>query len=488
MWYLIPDYYSEMNRVDVTKMPPVLPRGIGTRLWPRYSGYQPEDKTGIPIPDQMTRLSMMRRWGEKAMSRRGQDHEMVKDRRMWESYAMKKPYCYKCSETKTDVNRQVIPTYHRHRSSMKVRLAVTLNEQGMYDCNTCEQTPHHYKQGDRIPVLVTASTLANWQGGYRENGRYAGNPFHLDSVEVPGATIRELLHAFLAEYQFHWCPLDVILCGGLNNLLQGHSNGAIIEELAEFKEMVLGQREGNTCAILTIIYPPKLCRLPLDPRPPSDQFRDRTQDIRALNGYIKGMNSNDQEERIIRLTPQPHTFGLKINPNGRFDGPLGRVNSHNVKAWREMAFEDKLHLSDLQRLKVGKTIVKYYEHLYGMRETSFFTREEERAALEEEMRECERKNAEIKETSKDARRAIMLATERRLTEDVTHTRWIRTEEEVWRRYDILEDEFLVEEYGVDEGEDVAESRPVTYTGGGWPTCYEDNEEGCLGCCACDRLK
>lgn len=121
-----------------------------------------------------------------------------------------------------------------------------------------------------------------------------------------------------------------------------------------------------------------------------------------------------------------------------------------------------------------------------MRETPYFTREEERRAQEEELRECERRNRDLREANKDARRAILMSTERRLTEEVTHTRWIRTEEQVWRRFDIIEDEFLIGEYAVEEDDEEFVRRHVTYTRGYTPTCYEDNEEGCLGSCACDR--
>ena len=68
----------------------------------------------------------------------------------------------------------------------------------------------------------------------------------MDSITVPGATIKTLHHAFLAEYKGGIWPVDVILVAGLNDILKGATAEDAMEDIQSFQKSVLGlKRDPN---------------------------------------------------------------------------------------------------------------------------------------------------------------------------------------------------------------------------------------------------
>ena len=89
---------------------------------------------------------------------------------------------------------------------------------------------HSHKIGTRYPVLVSSSILNNWQGMRSMNG-YQGDDIHIDFITIPEATVRELEHAFMAEYGNVHRPVDVLLVPGLNDILRGATDSEIMEDI-----------------------------------------------------------------------------------------------------------------------------------------------------------------------------------------------------------------------------------------------------------------
>ena len=54
--------------------------------------------------------------------------------------------------------------------------------------------------GDRIILLVTLSALKYWSKASIDKGAYHGDIIHMDIIAVAGATVEQLLIAFLSEY------------------------------------------------------------------------------------------------------------------------------------------------------------------------------------------------------------------------------------------------------------------------------------------------
>jgi len=91
----------------------------------------------------------------------------------------------------------------------------------------------------------------------------------VEQLTIPGATVRILHHAFLAEYEFGDLPVDVLLVAGLNDLLRGSSVDQLMQEIQNFKMDVLNlKRDGgkSTFGCTTLPQPPKFTTLPMEPR------------------------------------------------------------------------------------------------------------------------------------------------------------------------------------------------------------------------------
>ena len=54
---------------------------------------------------------------------------------------------------------------------------------------------------------------------------------HIDYISIPGATIRDLHHAFRVEYGNTHRSVDVILCSGLNDVIDGSTSDQIMNDV-----------------------------------------------------------------------------------------------------------------------------------------------------------------------------------------------------------------------------------------------------------------
>ena len=109
---------------------------------------------------------------------------------------------------------------------------------GAYPCFTCEKTPHSFKIGMRYPIIVSSSILNHWQGR-RSANLYPGDDMHIDFITIPGATIKNLHHAFIYEFKGLYRPVDVQLVGGVNNVLRGRTAEKVLADILNFKKSVL---------------------------------------------------------------------------------------------------------------------------------------------------------------------------------------------------------------------------------------------------------
>ena len=385
------------NRWNPRDRPPNIPGGYGSRLYPTI---QPDDiPDGMPVYRQLQSRNFTRMSLDEHCMEFCKDERAVKwGRENRGRRPGRKPYCDVCSVYSTWIKEKPTPVYHVHNSSKQNRLRMMLDGYGQYHCNTCEISPHPYESGKRTAIYISSSTLNNWHGDYMGN-IYKGDPFHLDYITVPGATIEELHQAFACEYQNYWHSMDVVLCAGLNNLLKGQKVRQIQTELRDFKHYVMSLnnatefRFDNTFGVCTLPYPPKLSRLQLDPHP-GPGFWDRTWDIRDINEYIQDLNDHGEERVCTRRAPQFHTFGIVKGENFGRGNRLGSLNMHRDANWREPEFYDKLHLNNWMRLKMGKAVCSYYEYIYEIKINKYITREEQQEAYEGQLRMEARKQKE----------------------------------------------------------------------------------------------
>ena len=178
---------------------------------------------------------------------------------------------------------------------------------------------------------------------------------------MPGATISELLLAWKVDYECSPCPMRVVLVAGLNDLLKGGNFDSVKRALRRFEENVLHQSKyhpdlPNQFTVATLLNPPKMVWFPDNgPSPPG--HRDRGQEIHLINDWIDASNSLQGKQ----CAPRFHTWGTRTSTKV-VDGVQREFKTHRWNDWRQSeARDDKLHLSDRLRVKMGKQVVRYFE-------------------------------------------------------------------------------------------------------------------------------
>ena len=368
--------YNLMNLPDTSIPPPPLPPGYKTLLYPAYT-----DKLSYtqPAAKQMKIISLNRRSGEETMYINGKHHNYRDIRSMNQQLAR---YCEICSEYKFNRDIQPTPCFHTHNSSKNYRINAPLDVWGNYPCYTCTSTPHSCKIGVRYPVLVTSSILNNWQG-MRSTNDYPGDPFHIDYISIPGATIRELHHAFRAEYGNTHRPVDVILCSGLNDVINGSTSDQIMEEIYDFDKTVRSICFGDNSAYwssfaaTTLPFPPQLVSLSDEDRKLQRNCLNTLVDITTR---IREMNRSDKHPHIpTYMAPCFHTWGVRIKQHSKLTGPANLMENfvdHRLVSWKGSKPKRMLHLTDALKLKMGRAVVEYFKVIYRMKEDSYRSKNE----------------------------------------------------------------------------------------------------------------
>ena len=375
--------FAEMDSAEpeprYCKEPPAAPRGMGTLLYPWIT----EPLDGPLSPEvQMTLASLARHQHEKdiLLTNKVSNHEEIMDRQ--KHVRKKKPYCSICSEALSTIFPQQRYAYHSHFSSIAQRTSSPLDHFAQHLCTTCSTVMHPVKMGHRIPVVITSSVLANWQGRNRGSpGAYEGDPVHLDYITIPGATIEQLQHSFEVQYRGINQPLDVILIAGYNNILRYESLETILNRYSVFKKHVINMScaggRMNSFAIATLPYPPRLTRLRDDPYFPDYQpyYDETTQLLDELTPRIINMNKEEIDMRT-RLAPTFHTWCLSKGNSNNQGFSVGSLSRHRPAQWREDHFLDQLHPSDPVRLRMGTAVGRYFRCLYGIELMEYNSKQE----------------------------------------------------------------------------------------------------------------
>ena len=344
---------------DTSSPPPPLPPGFGSFKYPTHTDILARSS---PPEEQMKELSLM--WREMELI------EDKKPKRIASSlYRIKHKdtprYCGVCSETKDGSL-----THHQHYSSRQARLVAPSDEWGLFSCKTCKISPHSFKSGTRYSILLTSSTLNNWQGD-RLTNKYEGDPIHVDYISIPGGTIDTLIHAFMAEYGGTRTPVDVLLVCGLNDLRDEKKTAEdimkSIQRLAvRVRNMPGVELTASTLAVATLPFAPCMTSLPSESR---QVINDKTAKLVQLNTLIRDFNMSTSHPLFdTSIAPCFHTWGLKSSSTPHPQGPLNvleKMDGTRRERWREQEVKRMLHLNDSTRLRMGKACIKYFIALYG---------------------------------------------------------------------------------------------------------------------------
>ena len=278
-------------------------------------------------------------------------------------YKMSRPECKICSYIQPETSTPV-PVYHRHSSSRQERVlqgAEDPNYNRVYFCPTC-QTAHLAAMPYGLDICVSDSTLHDFHNPRDPGVVCPPDSSHVDWISIPGATIEDLLYAWKAEYSREVRPMRIILVGGLNDLLRGGSVDSITTEFERFKVNVAKQEEryhpgiNNSFAVAPLIPAPKFFWLP-DNGPTSPTYVNRRDEITRINEWVQTFNSQNG----IDLVPRFHTFGIRTHKK-MVEGRKVEFKTHRWNEWRASeAPEDKIHLVDKMRVKMGNYVLKYFQ-------------------------------------------------------------------------------------------------------------------------------
>ena len=353
---------------DTKRPPPPLPPSYRSMLYPAYA-----DKLSrnIPVEEQMKDISLSRKSGEQAMY---MNAKRIYYSSIRAANSNLERYCEICSEYIMPGDNASSTVCHTHNSSKDYRIAAPADIWGNYHCFTCKNTPHSHKIGTRYPVLVSSSILNNWQGCRSMTG-YQGDDIHIDYITIPGATVRELEHAFMAEYSNVHRPVDVLLVGGLNDILRGATDSEIIEDISHFRNSVksisagTGDIHQGSFAAATLPFPPKITVIENDQRRIVNNRRDL---MVSLTAKIRESNCSDMHPIIpTRLAPCFHTWGIRTKKSSHFTGPKTLMEgwlTHRMGQWRETRPKDMLHLENNARIRMGRACIEYYKAIYRITE------------------------------------------------------------------------------------------------------------------------
>ena len=132
--------------------------------------------------------------------------------------------CLICNETTTAIWPNGQPegeiSRHRHYSTRleSLRSASATAEAG---CGACVEPVHVVRKDFRRRLILTSSSLYNcFTEGKPLFPEYRGLKGHIDVTSIPGGKIQHLVHALLVEIKQSNEPIDCVLYGGLNDVME----------------------------------------------------------------------------------------------------------------------------------------------------------------------------------------------------------------------------------------------------------------------------
>ena len=256
-----------------------------------------------------------------------------------------------------------VPIYHRHSSSRQARVLqgseyATGNR--TYLCPTC-QVPHLAELDYGLDICLSDSTLHEFHQPREQGVVCPPDSSHVDWLTIPGATVEELLFAWQVEYGRVERPMRILLVAGLNNLVKGEDFESLKTQYRRFYFNSTYQNKfhpgrSNSFAVAPILPAPKLVWFP-DNGACSPNYVNRRDEVATLNEWVKTFNMKND----IHQVPAFNIMGTRTTKK-RVGGQQTEFKTHRWNLWRASeAKEDKLHLIDRERVRMGQYVLKYFQ-------------------------------------------------------------------------------------------------------------------------------
>ena len=294
----------------------------------------------------------------------GSHASTARDRRAPYSMEQEQNWCNICS-FKQAYPRELLPIYHQHFSSLRVRmdiLGVEEKPETRFFCHSCKSRHRPYLD-ERLKVIVSDSSLHNIFASEHPSAlAYEGDLVHVDYVAIRGGLIPELLQAYKFDYVdiTPKRPLDVVLVGGYEDVLRGYARDFILRGIEEFARTVLGPNKDskNTFAVATMMYPPKLCWFRHDGPEPRG-YTNHKEKVDWINNRIDALNLDNS----VTKYPGLHTYGTRtesVKYTDRSGRKVLHTKAHRWEHWEEGPRRDKYTLRVDRKFKMAKAINNYF--------------------------------------------------------------------------------------------------------------------------------
>ena len=257
-----------------------------------------------------------------------------------------------------------MPVYHLHNSAREYRILQRV-EYGstnlQYLCPTCQDT-HPARPEYGLNICVSTSQLHNFHQPREPGVTCSPDPIHVDWLTIPGAVMSDLDYAWRIDYHRQPTPMRILVVAGLNDLIKGGTKGTVMEGIKEFKKVVDENNRyhpgaANQFAVAPLLMPPKLVWY-LDNGPPPPRHTNRLRELVELNNEIFEFNAQNGLPNV----PHINLLGVRRLKQWNQDGSWRHVVHHRMGQWRETeARNDKLHLKDAMRVRLGKMVMSYFQ-------------------------------------------------------------------------------------------------------------------------------
>ena len=272
------------------------------------------------------------------------------------------PECKICSYKQTR-DRTPVPIYHHHWSTRQVRVLQGVeysSRNRKYLCPSCVET-HLVAMPYGLDICLSDSTLHNFHQPRDPGVICPPDSSHVDWVTIPGAKVEDLLVAWRAEYSRVSRPMRVLLVAGLNDLIKGGDFESLTRDIKRFQDNVSHQNnfhpgKSNSFAVAPLLPAPKLVWY-TDNGPTSSTYVNRIEEMTRINEWIQTFNMKNG----IHQVPRFHTMGIRTSKR-KVEGKMVTFKTHRWNEWRASEqVEDKLHVVDKVRVKMGKYVLKYFQ-------------------------------------------------------------------------------------------------------------------------------
>ena len=255
--------------------------------------------------------------------------------------------------------------FHRHSSARQYRILQKVEfeeDNRLYLCPTCAIT-HPARPDYGLNICISDSQLHQFHHPRDETLVCPPDTSHVDWLTIPGGTISDLDYAWRLDYHREARPMRILLVAGLNDLLKGGTRRTVMEAITHFQHLVKQQDRyhpgaKNQFAIAPLLCPPKLVWYADNGMMPEGHLGNRREELDALNNDILSFNAQNG----LLHVPHFNTLGVRRTKYWFEDGSYRNVLQHRINHWRASeSLEDKVHLADRERMRMGKMVLSYFE-------------------------------------------------------------------------------------------------------------------------------